>query len=300
MSGPTSSFDADDRATALVLARYTCGQHDVVFEHRRHDASALAYAPFDHHLISIHTGDPITLEHTVDGRSQSARMRPGSVVLIPAGRATSWRSNDTAEFLNLQISPAFFERIAAQAGGLASDQCELADTVAALDSRLNFLGQLLATESHARTPNGSLYADSLATAVAVHLLRNYTHTTPTQTTTAGKQCTTQLRRVVAYIHDHSMHDIRLAELAELAGLSPNYLVTQFHQLTGLPPHQYLLKVRVARAQQLLARGNRSISEVATAVGFLDQSHLTRHMRRLSGITPAAFRRQQRKNVPEIP
>jgi transcriptional regulator GlxA family with amidase domain len=57
------------------------------------------------------------------------------------------------------------------------------------------------------------------------------------------------------------------------------------------PHQYLIQVRVNNARWLLSAGSgeRSLAEVASAVGFADQSHLTRHFKRVTGLTPRQFR-----------
>ncbi|NLU68824.1 AraC family transcriptional regulator [Streptomyces sp. HNM0574] len=81
----------------------------------------------------------------------------------------------------------------------------------------------------------------------------------------------------------------LAEAAELVHAHPAHLVRAFTGAFGLAPHQYLMARRVDRARRLLLDG-RSPAEVATAVGFYDQSHLTRHFKRLTGTTPGRFAR----------
>jgi methylphosphotriester-DNA--protein-cysteine methyltransferase len=69
------------------------------------------------------------------------------------------------------------------------------------------------------------------------------------------------------------------------------LARLFKQSLGVSPHQYLIQVRVNSARWLLSAGSgeRSLAEVATAVGFADQSHLTRHFQRMTGVTPGQFR-----------
>jgi transcriptional regulator GlxA family with amidase domain len=59
--------------------------------------------------------------------------------------------------------------------------------------------------------------------------------------------------------------------------------------TGITPHQYLIQQRVERAREMLTHTNLSLSEVAYAVGFSDQSHLAHHFRQAFGITPGRFR-----------
>lgn len=80
---------------------------------------------------------------------------------------------------------------------------------------------------------------------------------------------------------------RLVDLAEQLGTHPSHLVRVFAREYGLPPHRYLTGRRVDRARRLLLDGMPA-AEVAAAVGFHDQSHLTRHFRRMLGVTPGAF------------
>ncbi|MEG4942592.1 helix-turn-helix transcriptional regulator [Microcoleus sp. F4-D5] len=75
------------------------------------------------------------------------------------------------------------------------------------------------------------------------------------------------------------------ELAGIAQLSPYYFSRAFKQSVGISPHQYVIQQRVERAKQLLLQGNMSLYEIAIACGFTHQSHLTRHFKRLTGVTP---------------
>lgn len=66
-------------------------------------------------------------------------------------------------------------------------------------------------------------------------------------------------------------------------------VRTFARRFGLPPHAFQVHLRVERGRELLRRGF-GAAEVAMMVGFADQSHFTRHFRRIWGITPAAYAR----------
>jgi AraC-like DNA-binding protein len=99
-------------------------------------------------------------------------------------------------------------------------------------------------------------------------------------------------RKVAAIRDRLLADLRCApslrELAAGVELSPFHMLRVFREATGFPPHAWLVLERVCRARHLLAAG-RSPAEVAGTVGFADQAHLTRWFKRVTGVTPAAFR-----------
>lgn len=84
-------------------------------------------------------------------------------------------------------------------------------------------------------------------------------------------------------------NVSLDELAAAAGIGKFRLVRSFAAEFGVPPHRYHLGVRLARARRALEAG-RSSADAAASTGFADQSHLHRHFRRSTGMTPAAYAR----------
>jgi transcriptional regulator GlxA family with amidase domain len=102
-----------------------------------------------------------------------------------------------------------------------------------------------------------------------------------------------MRRVHEYVEAHLHNSIELVELSGIAGLSVFHFAREFKQSAGVTPHYYLVRKRVERAKELLAGTDHSLSEIAFATGFSDQSHFTRHFRQIIGITPGQFRRSLR-------
>ncbi|MBN1121197.1 MAG: AraC family transcriptional regulator [Anaerolineae bacterium] len=98
-----------------------------------------------------------------------------------------------------------------------------------------------------------------------------------------------------YIEDNYTRNITLDELGRLVCMSNFHFVRVFHEVIGMPPHAYLNHVRIRRARQLLAAGQ-PIARVSFDTGFADQSHLTRHFRRIVGVTPGRYRQSISKNV----
>lgn len=98
---------------------------------------------------------------------------------------------------------------------------------------------------------------------------------------------TAVRRVHEYLNENYASSISLDQLAHLANLKPLRLLRVFQKEMGLPPHAYLIQVRVGRAKQLLEAGL-PIAQVAYDTGFTDQSHLNRHFKRLVGVTPGQY------------
>ena len=102
-----------------------------------------------------------------------------------------------------------------------------------------------------------------------------------------------MRRVREYVDAHLGGSMDLATLAGVAGVSIHHFARGFKQSAGVTPHHYLTQKRVERAQDLLGNTDLSVSEIALAVGFSDQSHLARHFRQMLGVTPGQFRWAQR-------
>jgi AraC family transcriptional regulator len=99
----------------------------------------------------------------------------------------------------------------------------------------------------------------------------------------------QLDCIRDHIRTHLAADIGVAELARLVGLSPHYFSLIFRQAVGVPPHQYILQLRICEAQKLLAAGDMTLAELAAHLGFSDQSHFSRAFRKVTGTTPGHFR-----------
>jgi AraC-like DNA-binding protein len=101
-----------------------------------------------------------------------------------------------------------------------------------------------------------------------------------------------MARVRDAIEQRYAEPLRLAELSQIAGLSPHHVIRAFGAEVGLTPHAYLVDVRVRRARELLAAGVPP-ADVALRVGFADQAHLTRAFKARIGVAPGAYRRALR-------
>jgi AraC-like DNA-binding protein len=96
-----------------------------------------------------------------------------------------------------------------------------------------------------------------------------------------------IRKTKHFLDEHYAERVSLHELARLMRMSAYHLNRTFRRKIGMPPHEYQVQVRIMRAKAFLRLG-RSISETASLVGFVDQSHFTRHFKRFVGVTPGKF------------
>lgn len=163
---------------------------------------------------------------------------------------------------------------------------ELIERVATSDPMIHAVGQAMLDELQSGGVAGDLYLGSLVQVLAVHLLRNYTAFPPKPPPEGVSQLSNfHFKRVCDYINEQLGHSHTLTELAALVNLSPYYFTRKFKQNIGLSPYQYIILCRVRRAKELLLDGEHTIAEIAEQVGFADQSHLTRHFKRVFGVPP---------------
>jgi AraC-like DNA-binding protein len=101
------------------------------------------------------------------------------------------------------------------------------------------------------------------------------------------------QRICEYIESHLEQRIGLEGLAAMAGLSTHHFARAFNQSMGIPPHSYLLSRRLERAERMLRETQLPLSEIAVSTGFSDQSHLARHFRRRTGMSPRLARWKDR-------
>ncbi len=149
------------------------------------------------------------------------------------------------------------------------------------------MGQLHTALDH--HPGDELEAESRLSLIAERL---HAHLRPSTAPTPFAPFAPTLARDLRELLDERVTEgIALDEAARLVHAHPAHLVRAFSGAYGIAPHQYLMSRRVDHARRLLLEG-RPPGEVATATGFYDQSHLTRHFRKLVGVTPGRYSRDR--------
>jgi len=117
-------------------------------------------------------------------------------------------------------------------------------------------------------------------------------------TNRGGLAPARANRICEYIDSHLQENIALEVLAEIAQLSVHHFARAFRQTLGIPPHNYIVQRRIEHAQQLLRNTDLPLSEIAIVAGFTDQSHLARHFRTITGVSPSLARHRLR-TLPDI-
>lgn len=109
----------------------------------------------------------------------------------------------------------------------------------------------------------------------------------------GNEAQRLVRKAMAYMHENYRDPLTRESIARYVGISEDYLSRCFQQELRMPPMTYLTRYRINQAKALLAAGDRSVAEVAEAVGFSNEAYFNRIFRREVRITPGAYRRGQR-------
>ena len=98
-----------------------------------------------------------------------------------------------------------------------------------------------------------------------------------------------IERALVHLGQHYDEQVRLHELADVAGIDKYHLVRRFAATLGVTPHRYQLLLRLSRAKAMLREGL-CVTQIAHGVGFADHSHMNRSFRVLMGMTPTEYRR----------
>ncbi|MCE7986908.1 MAG: AraC family transcriptional regulator [Caldilinea sp. CFX5] len=221
---------------------------------------------------------------------------PGAIYLVPSGEASEWASTGAVRLLHLYLPPSLLTTVTADVVNGDPASITLIERVTAHDPLLHQLGLALLAELETPGLAGRLYVEALTQTLVIHLLRDHAAIPQTPSPSKGGLAPIVLRRIVDYINSNLAHDLTLAEIAREANLSPYHFTRLFKQSIGESLHQYVIRQRVEAAKQLLLNEPLTIAEVATKVGFADQSHLGRHLKRLLGVTPQSLVKD-RKNLP---
>jgi len=119
----------------------------------------------------------------------------------------------------------------------------------------------------------------------------WTHSEPAAPSSPGLSAGA-LKRARTFMEANLGESLTLDDLAGAAGVSRFHFARLFRVSTGSSPMNYLMQQRIARAQLLLLHGDRSVCDIAAALGFCDQSHFSRTFRRMTGQTPREFVRSR--------
>lgn len=275
--------------TRVLQTSASLAWQGVLLEEHRSDPGARVSTSIHCHVISMTVGCSSLFEHrTNSGPLSTCLHRPGMLMVTPAGPMPELRSLTAADFVHCALDKTFTEKVSEEmdrpARSAPAFRLGLRDT--SIERLLSLLREELMTPLHL----GRLYVDSLAHALAYRfLLLNGPVARPAKSQVSALP-TPVLKRLKEKMEANIDGDLSLDRLAEETGYSRAHFLRMFHTATGATPHQYVLNLRLKRAQERLLQKGSSIIDVALSCGFSSQAHMTNLFRRHLSITPAQYRR----------
>lgn len=260
----------------------------------KHPPAEVEIPACDHHVIYVNLRRLDRLIQMREGQVHDGAIPKGGMILVPAGIPSKWRWDQMSAVAVLFISPTIIARSLLDATAYP-EQFEITSRFCFHDPLIEQIAMALKSELEAEglSLGGRLYGECVGSALGAHLLRHYGGAAPRMAQHRGGLSGCQLRRVIDYIDQNLGSDLSLAELAEIAGVSPCHFVRAFRQSTGITPHRYILHKCVERAKQMLAKGGTRIADIGQQLRFSDQSQFTKVFHRFTGTTPGVYQGRQR-------
>lgn len=254
------------------------------------DNLELLHATYVTHTFTPHTHEGFVIGVVERGAEQfkyrrSNHVAPaGSIVIINPGEMHTGSS--AAEhgwsYRSLYPSTELLQRAASDIVGRERDIPFFADPVV-YDSEM--MAEIVLTHRVLEEQTSALERESRLLWTLARLIMRYADDHPRIRPLIKEHM--GIQRVRAYLDEYYAENVSLAELAAIAQLSPFHLLRSFRSQMSLPPHAYQIQVRIMRARRLLQMGMPCV-DTALAVGFADQSHFTKHFKRIVGVPPGLY------------
>ncbi len=258
--------------------------------HFRDTAPVIDQPPLDHHYLALHLGGAKQVHRNGEGPQREAVVAVGSITMVPAGAGFRWQTRGPIDYAHLYIAPQRLARTVRDTFDRDPARVEPLADVGRDDPLLAALMTALLDPALDGHSDGRLARESWFEALLVRLVQSGS-TLGSATPRARNALTPRtLTRLKTYIEAHLAQPVTLEDLAAVAGLSRFHLCRAFRDSTGLPPHAYLTRQRLALARRLLRTTPLAISEVARACGFASPNQFATSFRKHVGVTPSAFRR----------
>ena len=222
----------------------------------------------------------VRVEKRMAGRIAHYERPVGSLTINPAGYDFAADADEDVEILVVAVDPG---RMALAAAEGALPEAQLIERLGGEDPALFALARTLAFESVHSYPSGALSWNAAASSFVDGLVAGYTAAMPARS--RGMLGKDLLRRLRDYVIAHLDEPIGVEALADIAGRSPFHFTRVFTRAVGMTPHRYVVHLRLERAIELVREGRSGLAEIAARTGFADQSHLSRWMRRVLGVSP---------------
>jgi AraC family transcriptional regulator len=273
-------MQADGSLPTALAAGTAPGESGVfVFGSRFHGGGHVSGTARLHHVL-FHARPANHVNCSVADQVLSHKPSPGCLAIAPAGADHSGDGEGSAELIMVAIDP---RRLALAAAERSAFAAELIERLSGRDQALFDLARSLAAECADGYPNGPLFWNDMASTFIEGLVVR--HTSKFKGLPCGWLDKKALGRLRDYILAHLDEQIDVGALAKIASRSTFHFTRVFAQSVGMTPYRYVVHLRLQRAFELMRDGRHGLADIAAATGFADQSHLSRWIRRVHGVSP---------------
>lgn len=234
-----------------------------------------------HHMIGIGCSKATSVEHMIDGKRLYHDIGPGSLCLCPADASHSTHFHGSMSGIVMRVSPECLALVSAEYSG---QNLDLLEQINGRDGFIAHIAHVLDAEAAAGHPNGMLFWHCVADGLLSHLARN--HLSRKAPFHSGRLARAAVGRVNAFIQENLDTPLSLDTLAAVAGCTRFQFARYFQMTVGVSPHRYVVRRRLECARAMINARKGSLAEISVATGFTDQSHMTKWIRRIYGVTPA--------------
>jgi len=243
----------------------------------------------DCHVVKI-VLRTLNIRFSVSGRTvQDGVTTPGMVHVTEPAVPARCLFRGPYDVLHMHIPNALIAECARDMAGHPA-QVLCSANVPCKDMTVESLGRALLEASHMGGSFGQLYADCINIAIVARLVSSANRMTACPRPKVAELARWRLKRALDYVEARLDKPVSLADVASSAGLTRMHFATQFRAATGMRPHDFVLRRRIDRAQELLRDPKLALVDVALSVGFQTQAHFTTVFKRFAGETPHRWRR----------
>ncbi len=236
-----------------------------------------------HFVFPVCTPPPIKVgKHEYQcGKGRIAMIAPDTII-------TCNKYAPTHPYIAMNIKEDFLHEVALSAfGKIIINSSSLVNTPysSKLISLINYFGEELENYNE----SCKLMLQSISMQIAIQILRE-TGNDSLMKNNKPADAYNYLKIAKEYMRAHFNANIKIEDICKHIHISPYYFMHMFKEQTGRTPHEFLLALRLEKAEEMLKNGNYSIEEVGTSCGFVDAAHFSKAFKRAKGITPSRYKR----------
>lgn len=251
-------------------------------------ATPIFTAPY--HVFVLALSDLPSLALCTDSSSFYAHpVKTGDWIFIPNNQILGSRWQDNSQCMHVYLNPIFVNNLLS--ANFLEDKVEFTALIGCQDAVIEHFLELFRKEFESNRLTDILYAEALAKALSLHLIRCCSNQSRLQENSSVYSQRSELQEIIDYIETNLGRELTIQSLAQQAQISISVFAHSFRKAIGISPYQFILQKRLEKSKQLLLEENctLSIAAIAKKCGFSNASAFTNRFRQKEGVSPSQYR-----------